>query len=250
LPPDADEDQMKDKLSDMEKGFSMVHKTRASDEVRSQIVAMLQSGKLQVGDQLPPEGALARKMGVSQVPVREAVKSLEHMGLLTVRRGSGGGVFVAEPSLEPFSRFFTLLLSMGKASIREITEARLMVEPGVAALAAQHAEPSQLEALRIAHQDYEAAVMHDKPRKLSDMEFHVILAEASRNQVLEMLLKALMPLLFRTAQEHHFHNVNRMKGIREHEAILEAVEARDPQAAHAAMEDHVCRMATYWKKTP
>jgi GntR family transcriptional repressor for pyruvate dehydrogenase complex len=238
---------MKHKPSDLEMDFNTVGKTRASDQVRSQIMAMLQNGRLQVGDQLPPEGALARRMGVSQVPVREAVKSLEHIGLLTVKRGSGGGVFVSEPSLEPFSRFFTLLLSMGKASVQEITEARLMVEPGVAALAAQHAEAGQLEALRKAHQEYEAAVRQDKPRKVSDMEFHVILAEASRNKVLEMLLKALVPLLFRTAQDHEFDQANRLRGIREHQAVLRAVESRDPAAAEKAMAEHIRRMATYWK---
>ncbi len=238
---------MKQKSSDLEMGFNTVGKTRASDQVRSQIVDMLRNGRLQVGDQLPPEGVLARRMGVSQVPVREAVKSLEHMGLLTVKRGSGGGVFVAEPTLEPFSRFFTLLLSMGKASVGEITQARLMVEPGVAALAAMHAEPAQLEALSRAHLEYETAVRQDKPRKVSDMEFHVILAEASRNKVLEMLLKALVPLLFRTAQDHGFDQSDRLRGIREHQAVLEAVEKRDPVAAEAAMAEHVRRMATYWK---
>lgn len=238
---------MKARASQLAEGFNPVAKTRASDQVRGQIVAMLKNGRLRVGDQLPPESTLARTMGVSQVPVREAVKSLEHMGLLTVKRGSGGGVFVAEPSLEPFSRFFTLLLSMGKASVNEITQARLMFEPGVAALAAQNAEPDQVTALRRAHQEYEAAVLGDQPRKMADMEFHVILAESSRNQVLEMLLKALVPLLFRTVQDHEFTRGDRMKGILEHEAVLLAVEARDPAAAQEAMSEHVRRMATYWK---
>ena len=238
---------MKARTSQVTEGFNPVGKIRASDQVRGQIVAMLKSGRLQVGDQLPTESSLARRMGVSQVPVREAVKSLEHMGLLTVRRGSGGGVFVAEPSLEPFSRFFTLLLSMGKASIHEITQARLMFEPGVAGLAAQNAEPEQVAALKRAHQEYESAVLGDQPRKMADMEFHVVLAEASHNQVLEMLLKALVPLLFRTAQDHEFTRSDRMKGIREHEAVLAAVETRDPAAAQEAMSEHVRRMATYWK---
>jgi len=230
----------------MNKVFKQIHKTRASDEVRGQIIELIRNGTFRIGDQLPSETELASDMGLSQAPVREAVKSLEHMGLIDVKRGAGGGLFVAEPSLEPFSQLFSLLLIMGRASVQELTEARLLLEPAVAAMAAQNIGSSQLDELRAVNRGYENAVRANRPRALADMDFHLLLARASGNQVLDMMMRALVPLLYRTARDHRFEHELRLKGIREHWAVFEAVEAGQPESARKAMSEHVRRMATYW----
>jgi GntR family transcriptional repressor for pyruvate dehydrogenase complex len=227
--------------------FNPVKKQRASDEARELILNVIREGHLQAGEQLPSETRMAEQMGMSRVPLREAVSSLEQFGLLTVKRGSGGGIFVAEPTLEPFCRFFTLLLSLGKANIQDLTEARLLIEPGLAALAAQKAGPEQIAQLRQAIDDYRASVQEGKPRSIKDMDFHVILAVASQNLVLEMVMKGLVPLLHKSVQHMRFDPADRMEGIRDHERILTALEKRNPSAAQRAMADHVKRMATYWK---
>jgi GntR family transcriptional regulator, transcriptional repressor for pyruvate dehydrogenase complex len=227
--------------------FSPMKKQRASDEARELILSVIREGHLQAGEQLPSETQMAEQMGMSRVPVREAVSSLEQFGLLTVKRGSGGGIFIAEPTIEPFCRFFTLLLSLGKANIQELTEFRLLIEPGLAALAAQKAGPEHIAQLRQAIDDYRASVQEGKPRSIKDMDFHVILSVASQNLVLEMVVKGLVPLLHKSVKDMRFEPADRMEGIRDHERILAAVERRNPSAAQRTMADHVKRMATYWK---
>ena len=227
--------------------FSVARKPKASEEARRLIIDLISQGRLKVGDQLPSEASMAEQMGVSRVPVREAVSGLEHVGLLQVKRGSGGGIFVAEPTLEPFGRFFSLMLTIGKASVRELTEARLLIEPGVAALAARNAEPAQIDRLRQTIRDYRATVDQGGKRNIRDVDFHVVLAEASHNMVLEMLVKGLVPLLFKSVSDLKFEHADRTRGIRWHEEILRAVEAGDGSVAQKAMLEHVNLMATYWK---
>jgi len=231
----------------MERLFEVARKPKASEEVRNLILDLIRQGRLNVGDQLPPEASMAEQMGLSRVPVREAVGSLEQLGLLRVKRGSGGGVFVAEPTIEPFGKFFSLMLTMGKASVRELTDARLLIEPGVAALAAQYAQPEQIDRLRQAIREYRATVEQDGDRTIKDIDFHVVLAEASHNMVLEMLVKGLVPLIFKSVSDLKFEPTDRTRGILGHQKILAAVEARDVSSAQKAMLEHVTLMATYWK---
>jgi DNA-binding FadR family transcriptional regulator len=235
------------RTEEMNRLFNSVKKQRASDEARNLILNVISGGHLQAGGQLPSETQMAEQMGMSRVPVREAVSSLEQFGLLTVKRGCGGGIFVAEPTLEPFGRFFSLMLSLGKASIKELTEARLFIEPGIAALAAQKAGREHMDRLRNSIEEYRKSVQRRKLRSLRDMDFHVILAEASQNMVLEMVMKGLVPLLHKSVKDFRFEPADRMKGIQEHERIVAAVERGDASAAERAMADHVKRMATYWK---
>ena len=227
--------------------FNPVKKQRASDEARNLILNVMREGHLQAGEQLPSETQMAEQMGMSRVPVREAVSSLEQFGLLTVKRGSGGGIFVAEPTLEPFGRFFSLMLRMGKASVKELTEARLLIEPGVAALAAQNAGREHIDRLKESIDDYRTSVQKGKARSIKDMDFHVRLAEASQNMVMEMVMKGLVPLLHKSVKDLKFEPADRMKGIEEHERITAAVERGNVSAAQRAMADHVNRMSTYWK---
>jgi GntR family transcriptional repressor for pyruvate dehydrogenase complex len=230
-----------------ERLFNEVKKPRASDEARSLILDLIGQGRLQVGDQLPSETKMAEQMGLSRVPVREAVSSLEQFGLLAVKRGSGGGIFVAEPSLEPFGKFFSLLLKMRKATVRELTEARLLIEPGVAALAARTREPVHIDRLRQSITDYRSSLEQEKERSIQDWDFHIVLAEASHNTVLEVLVKGMVPLLHNSVSDLEFDVEDRIRGIKGHEKILAAVEASDSEGAQLAMSEHVSRMATLWK---
>ena len=231
----------------MKRLFNVARKPKASEEARGLIVDLIKKGRLKVGDQLPSAASLAEQMGLSRVPIREALSGLEHVGLLRVKRGSGGGFFVAEPTVEPFGEFFSLMLTIGKASVGELTEARLLIEPGVAALAARNADPEQIERLRQTIVEYRSAVAQNEDRTIKDIDFHVALAEAAHNMVLEMLVKGLVPLIFKSVSGLKLDRADRTKGIQEHEEVLMAVEARDAEAAQKSMWEHVNRMATYWK---
>jgi len=154
---------------------------------------------------------------------------------------------VAEPSLEPFGKFFSLLLKMRKATVRELTEARLLIEPGVAALAARTREPVHIDRLRHSINDYRRSLEQERERSIQDWDFHIVLAEASHNTVLEVLVKGMVPLLHNSVRDLEFDVDDRIRGIKGHEKILAAVEAADSEGAQQAMSEHVNRMATLWK---
>ncbi len=224
-----------------------LNKGRVSDQVRERITDSILRGELRVGDQLPPEIELARQFGVSRVPVREAIISLEQSGLLLIKRGAGGGIFVAEPSPEPMGEVLTLMLTLGRASIAELTEARLLIEPEVAGLAARRAGPGDIKALEQTILNYSASVDGKKPRSMADMDFHMRLAEASGNTVYRLTLQSLVPLLYNSVRERSFSQQDRRHGIGDHQAIFEAVRAGDAQEAAAVMTRHVKKMVTFWK---
>ena len=201
-----------------------------------------------VGDQLPSERDLAKKLGVSRVPVREALFSLEKSGLVTTRRGAGGGVFISEPSFEPFGEFFALMLQLGKATVQDLTEARLLIEPNVAKLAAQRAAIEDLPKIEQTIRDYEEAVNKRAERRFADMNFHISLAEASKNSAMVLMIRGLMLLLYKSVRNLDLSMENRRKVIKGHKEVFEAVKAHDPEAAFQSMADHVRKMVMLWNK--
>jgi GntR family transcriptional repressor for pyruvate dehydrogenase complex len=227
--------------------FTVIERRRVSDVVIDQIKQLLLGAKLNVGDRLPPERQLAKQLGVSRVPVREALFSLENSGFLKIKRGAGGGIFVSEPSVEPYAEFFTLMLQMGKASVQELTEARLFLEPNVAGLAAERATSEDLEKIERSISEYEKRVEQDAPRKIGDMEFHVNVAEASKNIVMVLTIKGLMGLLYKTVKDLGLTREDKRKSVNTHRRIFEFIRASDSERASHLMAEHVKEMATFWK---
>ncbi len=231
----------------MSLAIGKLNKARVSDQVRERITELIFSGQLKVGDQLPSEAALASEFGVSKVPVREAIIGLQQAGLLIIKRGAGGGIFVAEPSAEPMGEVLTLMLRLGRASIGELTEARLIIETEVAYLAAQRATEQDLDALERTIENYQKSLELDEPRTMSDMDFHLILGDACGNMVMNLALKGLVPMVYHSVRKHRLAPEDRWKGIADHERILAALRWRDAARARRLMRGHIGRMATFWK---
>src|SRR5262245_33801699 len=163
--------------------------TPPADRV-SEVVARLEeailSGRLAPGDKLPAERALQAELGVSRSVVREAISRLASMGL--VRSVHGSGTRVEAPSARPLRAGYQRLLRQGEFDLAHLAAVRLPLETSIAALAAQHRTPEQLQRL-----DATQAVLGD-PRSgfdaqvRADVEFHAILAEASGNPLFGVVL--------------------------------------------------------------
>lgn len=233
---------------EIDTGFTLIKRGRVSDEIIKQIKELIFNGELTIGDQLPTERDLAKQLGVSRVPVREALFSLEKSGLLAIKRGTGGGVFVSEPNVDPFGEFFALMLHLGKASVHDLTEARLFIEPNVAKLAAERASVDDLKRIEKTIRQYEEAVNRKAERRFADMNFHISLAEASKNIAMSLTIRGLMLFLYKTVRGLNLSVDDRRKVIDDHKEVLEAVKVRDPERAFQSMENHVKNMATLWKK--
>src|SRR5207248_9633509 len=112
---------------------------RVSEVIARRIKEQVTGGQLSAGHKLPAEREMARQFKTSRVSVREAYRSLEELGLLRIRRGAEGGAFIAEGDHEPVLRSLSMVLDLRKTSHKQLTEARMLIEPPIAQLAALRA---------------------------------------------------------------------------------------------------------------
>jgi GntR family transcriptional repressor for pyruvate dehydrogenase complex len=198
---------------------------------------MIVSGQMPPGSRLPPEKELSDALGLSRSSLREAVKALEVIRVLDVRRGDGTYVTSLEPRLLHEALTFVVDLHQDD-SILEILAVRRMLEPQAAAAAAQRATVPALAAIAAAVEvapdaDVEGLVAHD-------VEFHHAIAEAAGNAYLTSLLDSLSS---HTVRARVWRGITEggsvARTIDEHRAILAAVEDHDAELAAALMVVHV-----------
>src|SRR5438874_90483 len=152
------------------------------DDIVQRLEAAITAGALQPGDQLPPERDLCEQLGVSRTSLRAAVQRLAERGLLSVEVGRG--TFVRQPSSRQLSERLALLLRLDEDSYWKITEARHVVETQIAALAASRRGDADLQALRAALEQMDAAMDNALAFVDFDERFHLALAAAAGNEVL------------------------------------------------------------------
>jgi DNA-binding FadR family transcriptional regulator len=217
--------------------FKPVRQSRISKQVTEQLKHAILLGQFQTGEKMPPERELAEQFQVSRVAIRESLRVLENAGFLTTRPGAAGGTFVTDLTFEHLSNAFIDLFLAEKISIPELVHVRVLVEPEIARLAALHADGKSAEVLREALEAEELTVsslVEDLNRKTL---VHYILAEVCGNRFLEALERSLMALTRRVVQ------VVEPKGLWLHPAgmhrpIIDAVLARNPDAAAEEMRKH------------
>jgi len=219
--------------------FVPVKTARRSSEVSSQIREAIFAGSLRRGDRLPPERALAKTFQVSPVVVREAVHMLEAAGLLSVRHGAAGGAFVAEITHRPLAESLAALLHLGGATLQQVGEARLVIEPEVAAVAAVRRRPEDLALLR-RNLDETAEVLHSTRRaRLLTLQFHKLLVGATENPFLTVCLTSLIENLEKNTFYMDLALDVVASTLEHHREIYRAVSSRDTAAANRHMHRHI-----------
>jgi GntR family transcriptional regulator, transcriptional repressor for pyruvate dehydrogenase complex len=222
--------------------FAPVDGGRMSGEIVGQILHLIRSGRLSVGDRLPAERELAASTGVSRVTVRDALRVVEVMGLVEIRVGSSGGAFVTRPSTNVIGENLFNLLVMGDFDAKEIAEARLVMELGILDLAAERLNREDLDDLKaICRQSRELleAGEHDSNVAIS---FHRRLAAAAHNGAIEMLSGSFAgPLSLAAIRSAEVRKDANLRTIQEHEKIVAALEAGDPDRARKVMVTHLMR---------
>jgi DNA-binding FadR family transcriptional regulator len=220
-----------------------VEPRRLYRQIADQIAQLIASGEFPPGARLPAERELATSLGVSRASVREAIISLEMGGLVEVRVGTG--IFVTAPVTQGTTA------GDGGPGPFELLQARRLVEGEIAALAASKASREDLEALRECVARMEAHVDDFAVREASDREFHLRIAKATGNGSLELVVEGLWNQRAELwgRMQRHFHTVDLAhKTIRDHAAILEAIMARDPSGARAAMHRHLTRVVREFQR--
>jgi GntR family transcriptional regulator, transcriptional repressor for pyruvate dehydrogenase complex len=209
--------------------FRPVGRTSAAEAVRDQLVAVIKSGELALGDRLPPEQELARSFGVSRPVVREALGSLRALGLVVSQNGRGSFVASAGSTRPPL---------LGRYSVHDLHEVRLHLEVPGAGFAATRRRASHLERLGELVESLERTTDPAAWVPL-DAAFHVALAEATGNQVQAGLVEHLRDLLVDQSLAIVAIDGRIARANSEHRAIYEAVVAGDEAAARRAMSTHL-----------
>jgi DNA-binding FadR family transcriptional regulator len=206
-------------------------------QVAEQLAAPIRSGELKPGDALPSERELARRLAVSRPTIREAITTLEVMGLVEVRPGSG--VYVREAAGQGMS------LPENVPGPFELLEARKTLEPEVAAFAANRISDEQIEKLRLLLRRFGEPGLEAGDVEKIDKEFHMLIAEATRNSALSGLVRWLWELRSQSEVSVLFYQHARDRGVQpavdDHRAITAALMARDENAARQAMREHLQR---------
>jgi GntR family transcriptional regulator, transcriptional repressor for pyruvate dehydrogenase complex len=215
---------------------------RVSETIVRRIKEQISKGRLVAGHKLPAEREMARQFKTSRVSVREAYRSLEEVGLLRIRRGADGGAFILNVDHEPVLRSLALVLGLGKTPHKQLTEARMLIEPMIAHLAALRARKDDIARLeRVLIREEEDAASKTGPFRPTDSQFHRSVADCTRNLPLIVLMNALADL---TAKEASALDVSirarhRQKNCRYHRQLFEAIRRRDGETAHSIMIEHI-----------
>lgn len=209
-----------------------------TDEAISTIKAMIVSGELKPGQRLPPEKELSERLGLSRNSLREAVKSLEVIRVLDVRRGDGTYVTSLEPHLLLEAMAFVVDLHQD-ASVIEIFEVRRVLEAHAAGLAAVRISDAQLYDLsQLLSSVDESTSLDDLVSH--DIEFHRQITAASGNAYLTGLLESLSSSTIRARVWRGItEDASTARTLSEHGAIVAALRSRDPDLARAALTLHV-----------
>ncbi len=204
---------------------------RIAQSIADEIVG----GRLESGQKLPPERALAVQYGVSRPLIREALRSVDELGLIETRPGRG--TYVRSGRTAGVHRQIGLAIRRRGVTAAELSEARITLEGEAASLAAQRATDADIERLEraLARLDPSEGIAHVK----LDLAFHLGIVAAAHNTVIEMMLESIAPLTvaLMTRSVSDPRVMDRSQPY--HRIALDAIRDRDPAAARAAIEAHL-----------
>lgn len=216
--------------------FQKLKTKRTFEEVVAQVREMLFQGTLKQGDRLPGERDLAVQLGIGRSALREALRSLEANGLIVLRKGKSGGAFISNGTTRVISENMSDLLRLSSISVDQLFEVRLWIQTGLARAACRHATRDDIERLRqnVAAGQHVHALGLSSKRIEVNIEFHSILAEATRNPVAQIVIRGLTDALKALIHEVGSYPIASLYSDRLE--LVEALEKRDEDAAAAAME--------------
>jgi GntR family transcriptional repressor for pyruvate dehydrogenase complex len=217
--------------------FTAVRKTRVFEGVAQQIQHLIVEGALKPGERLPPERELSARLGVSRGSVRDAIRILELAGLVVPRQGEG--TVVADLSPETVAAPIAQILVRKRELVGELLDVRKMIEPHLAARAAERATAEEIARLEDILRRQREKALRGESTIDEDGEFHYQLALAAKNGVVRSVLDVLMQLLRETRARSLQSPGRPRRSLEGHERVLEAIRRRDPAAAEAAVRRHL-----------
>ena len=231
--------------ADVATRFEKIVSSRISVEIATRLTTAILSGQLRPGDRLPPERELTQRFQVSRMSVRDALRVLEARGLIEIRLGPRGGPFVRAPGSGLVGEGIASMMLVSPALGPDVTEARRILELGLVPLVVERATEADIAALsEICGEATDQVAAGSYSIELSTT-FHVAFARASHNPALELLIASLseaIRLSLERARAASPRSTGAI-GVREHAALVRAIERRDGPGALAIMDRHLGRTA-------
>jgi len=225
-----------------------IRRRKLYEEVAARIESMIHDG-LSPGDRLPSERELMEELGVGRSAVREAMLSLQKMGILAVRSGERARVMAPTPDflVRELSGAARFLLAQ-KGGVRQFQEARAMFEVGLARLAAEKAAREDIEALERVLEANGRAVGDPDQFMRTDIQFHYVIAAIPGNPIFTSMHDAMVEWLTEQRETSGRAPGAGAAAFAAHTRIFKAIAARDAAAAQSAMQDHLDQVVElYWE---
>ncbi len=217
--------------------FGILQKDAISEKIVERLLNLIREKQLRPGDRLPPERELAPMMGVSRPSLREALRALSVMKVVENRQGSGTYITSLRPEL--FVNHLDFIFSVNDATFVDLFEARKIVEVGLVGLAAKSIDEEQLACLEECLQRSAASVEQPETFLQTDLELHSIIIEAARNRTLALFMNSINQINIASRRRTNELPEVRRQTLKDHKAIVTALQAHDPEAAAQAMRNHL-----------
>ena len=211
-----------------------------SEKLRAQILA----GAYSTGERLPSERELCEQYELGRTSVREALRTLETQGLIATRKGRNGGSTVQLPSSDTIDQSIEMFIHGNQVNLNSVIETRELIEPFVAGLAALRRSDQDLVDLGRAHAVLEASISDPRAFLLANVDWHLTVARASHNDLITTFMAAISRAVHKATTPEEFNtDAVRKATIGAHARIIQAIVAKDVDAARRRMSRHVVAYA-------
>lgn len=231
--------------------LSPIFVPKSADVLAGKLRSQILSGALAPGASLPAERDIVTQTGLSRGSVREALRILEAEHLVTTRPGRHGGSIARRPGVDSLAKYVSQFVQGHGIALLSVLQTRDTIEPTLAALAASNGTDSDFQLLIEATRNVEDAFA-DTPRFLSEnVKWHYAIAVASHNELLRAFMVAISSLIYKaTAIENFATDDVRKVVLKAHRRILDAIVARDADAARRRMARHLAAVTTAMQAFP
>jgi GntR family transcriptional repressor for pyruvate dehydrogenase complex len=217
--------------------FENIKQISTTEVIVQNLIKLISEKKLVPGDKLPSERVLCEMIGISRPLLREALKALQVMKIISIRQGAGAYVRNLRP--ENIIEHLDIVFHLDSSLYHDLYEARRILEGSVAGIAASNITDEEIQTIEQNIQYARQAIDDAELFFKLDLELHEIVLRASRNRIMPVFTKSVNKLSLIMREQTNAHRHIRQSAVEDHEKILYAMKIRDPAAARRAMESHI-----------
>lgn len=219
--------------------FQLMSKSRIPEIIVEKIKEKIFLGVLAPGEKLPSEREMVLNFNTSRITVRSAIRTLETLGLIEVKRGAEGGAFVKEIDSSHYADFLSDMLENGLLNIYEITESRLLLEPNVAKLASERANEEDIFLMKECIDKAKKYISEEKRPRITNINFHNLVAKSTHNKMIYFEITSLTRIMAKNIDYSTLPNHDVESTIERHQKIFDAIKSHKGEDAFKEMHNDI-----------